>query len=304
MRNVCICGKSFKTHSGLLTHQRACIEFNKDLAPFCCICGYSAPTPQHLYEHRKYCKVYCDTNHLEVRNPKLDKYNDNRGWNRGLNKLDPIYGSSIQRSAEGARKYLLSLGDNNPLFKWYETASDEDIKHKLQKQSNTMKQQYADGSRVPHIGIGKGITFGLDIGDKTLFVRSSSEFIFALYLVDNHINFDYENIHVSYKGHTYFNDFYINDTVIEIKSFKSDKELTEKEAFISFGYIFKVIYDDEIDRYRYQLCSKFDIEYLLVSAYESDRLSSKYLVFNPESKEIRFIEKNSVHDNESNNTSS
>ena len=28
--HVCMCGKSFKSHSGLKTHERACIEYNSE----------------------------------------------------------------------------------------------------------------------------------------------------------------------------------------------------------------------------------------------------------------------------------
>lgn len=98
-------------------------------------------------------------------------------------------------------------------------------------------------------------------------MRSTFEFIYALYLADQKIDFDYEKIRVpalydnikdakyfeeitqnflKKKRKTLLSDFSIGNTVIEIKGIRSEKDILIKESFEKAGYVFKEVFVDEI----------------------------------------------------------
>ena len=78
----CLCGKSFKNNVALANHQRACKVFHSG-KHYACECGKEFDTPAERSSHYKYCETYCSTHNKQIRQPKLDKGNDNRGWNKG-----------------------------------------------------------------------------------------------------------------------------------------------------------------------------------------------------------------------------
>jgi len=176
--------------------------------------------------------------HKEGRIPtkQLDK---KRAWAKGLTKQTS---EAIRRISEANSIRLKKIGFNNPFVK----ASIERSKTKNHpahiKQSETRKKLYAQGLLTPAKGIGRGKYSYFIFNNKKVLLRSTFEFIFALYLVYKHIKFDYENIRVQYNGSTRINDFDIEGKLYEIKGFRGSHVDKVVEAFKNNGYVIRVIF--------------------------------------------------------------
>lgn len=248
---VCVCGKSYETNSGLKTHQRACIQFNKDKAPFVCICGKEFLTPAHMWNHQKYCKPYCDSVGKTVRDPKKDPNNKNRGkFLRGHSKYeDSPEGELIRKNALIHSEKMKSLGDSNPLVHWNKNKPRDSYERQIQ----TRHKHYLNNELNLPAGIGRGDTVYFIFHQNKFCLRSSYEFIYALYLAINNIDFEYEAIRIKYGDKLYFSDFSIKNTVIEIKGQKSEKDNLEEKAFTKSGYDFKILYEPDIRKLEVEL---------------------------------------------------
>lgn len=118
---------------------------------------------------------------------------------------------------------------------------------------------YAKGTIKPAKGVGRGKYSYFVYNDKTYMLRSTYEFIFAMYLAHiQHVQFDLESIRVaacketSY-GKTFISDFNIGNTVIEIKGIPSAKDIIVKESFEAAGYAFIELFHDDVMKLKQQL---------------------------------------------------
>lgn len=176
--------------------------------------------------------------HREGRIP-TEQLNGHRGWAKGLTKQ---ISDGLRRSGEAHSLRLKKMGNKNPLVQ----ASIERSKTKNHisyiKQASTRKKLYAQGLLTPAKGIGRGKYSYLIFKDKKYLLRSTFEFIFALYLLHKKINFGYENIRVQHKGSTRINDFEINGKIYEIKGFRGSHVDKVIEAFEENGFCIRVVY--------------------------------------------------------------
>lgn len=136
--------------------------------------------------------------------------------------------------------------------------------------SMSRKQGYASGRIKPAKGVGRGKYSYIVTPSKTYMLRSTYEFVFALYLLlIEKVDFELEAIKVpaireNIYGNTFLSDFSIDDTIIEIKGIPSGKDYYIKESFEAAGYKFIELFEDSISRLKVKLTdSGVDIDSLL-----------------------------------------
>lgn len=118
------------------------------------------------------------------------------------------------------------------------------------------------------------------INDKRYEFKSSWEFIYALYLYLNNIDFEYESLRLPYKDiddkdRVYVIDFLVNNEVHEVKGDFEDFDVLQKtkgRAVVDNGYRFKIIKRDYIKEYLNNI-KEFGID--LVSILEEIMNSDK-----------------------------
>lgn len=107
--------------------------------------------------------------------------------------------------------------------------------------------------------------------DNQIFIRSSYEAIYLLWLEWKNIKYKYEPFRLEYvnSNKLYIPDFYIIDSnlIVEIKGFLtneiSDKLLKCEETVLSKGYNWKLIVGDKIWKYYYELLNNdVNVDYL------------------------------------------
>ena len=220
---------------------------------FQCKCGRGFTKSQSLYAHQARCQIYLG----ERYDPSKHKgwnVGESRAWARGRTMHDPVYGESIRKSIESMRAA-------NPKGMLGKHQSEESKR----KQSETRKARYASGELTPAHGVGRGKYSYLLYGDKRILLRSTYEFIYALYLLYQGIDFEYETVRVTYLDHTYISDFLVDDTVIEIKGNYHADTSRPRKAFESAGYKYEVKFWEDISECYEYLKSKVDIDNLLES---------------------------------------
>ena len=144
---------------------------------------------------------------------------------------------------------MKALGDECLIVKWNKNRPLDSYK----RQVETRKKHYLDRSLNLPRGIGKGDTVIFKQNCEEICLRSSYEFIYALYLVLSHMSFEYESVRIEYNGKLYFSDFLVQDTIIEIKGMKSSKDADVSKVFTSAGYKFKILYEKDIEEIKIYL---------------------------------------------------
>lgn len=129
--------------------------------------------------------------------------------------------------------------------------TEEMKKYIGQRMSKILKEGYASGRLKPNKGIGRGKYSYFTYKGKTHLLRSTYEFVYALYLADKGIDFEYEAIRVpairknNYSS-TFISDFSFDNTVVEVKGIKSSKDTILKDSFEAVGYKFIEIFIEDI----------------------------------------------------------
>lgn len=147
--------------------------------------------------------------------------------------------------------------------------TDETKKKIGESVSKTRKKHYADGTITPAHGVGRGKYSYIIYKDKKYMCRSTYEFIYSLYLLKNHIEFDMEAIRVpairkNRFSNTFISDFSYGNTVVEVKGIKSGKDYYIKESFEAAGYKFIELYESDIIKCKDWLISNgLDIDNLI-----------------------------------------
>lgn len=118
--------------------------------------------------------------------------------------------------------------------------------------------------------MGRGKYSYLVYNNKKILLRSTYEFIFALYLLYKGIEFEYETVRApaitkNNYAETFISDFLIitTNTIVEVKGVKSGKDVYTREAFIALGYNYEIKYLKDIKEYKKFLSTKLDINYIL-----------------------------------------
>jgi hypothetical protein len=233
-------------------------QFIKEGDEFTCECGRKFTSSQSLYAHQSHCKIHLGDRYDPDKH-KGWNVGDVRAWHRGRTVDDPIYGESIKRSVKAMASAY------NPGMTGHHQSAESRL-----KQSETRKRKYLSGELLPAKGVGRGKYSYLIYNDKRIMLRSTYEFIYALYLLYHDIEFEYESVRVKsvtdYKyASSFISDFLIGNTIVEIKGFKTSKVDHAKKAFESAGYAYKLkTWDDITECYDY-LKSKIDIDNILES---------------------------------------
>lgn len=137
------------------------------------------------------------------------------------------------------------------------------------KVSETLKTRYASGELKPARGVGRGKYSYIIHGDMKYMFRSTYEFVFALHLIVENIQFEVEAVRVpavtpNRYTSTFISDFSIGNHIVEIKGIPSGKDKHEKAAFEAAGYTFEELYEDDIKAISEDLISKgYDIPDLI-----------------------------------------
>jgi hypothetical protein len=147
---------------------------------------------------------------------------------------------------------------------------DEATKKRIgQSVSQALKRGYAAGTIKPATGVGRGKYSYIIHGNKRYMFRSTYEFIFALYLIVEHIYFEVEAVRVpaaapNRYASTFISDFSIGNRIIEIKGIPSGKDKHERAAFEKAGYIFDELFDADIQNITKKLTEKgYDVTSIL-----------------------------------------
>lgn len=219
-----------------------------------CICGKEFIKWQSLNAHKGHCSLVRKSKGLSELVP--DRFGDARAWSRNITKEDPRY-KSFKKFINSGSDYRKSF--RNLLINWNKNKPKESYLH----QSITRKLRYAEGSLVPAPGIGRGKYSYFNYKDNRYLLRSTYEFIFALYLADSDKEFQYESVRVVFKNKTFISDFVVDNIIFEIKAIKDAKSNLVLEAFKSEGYNI-LVYDGEyIDILRDHLSSKYDLNSMI-----------------------------------------
>lgn len=246
-------------------------NFNNE-GHFVCKCGREFTKEQSYHAHQSHCKIHLDS----VGKPSHESHyiEDSRrrqGWNRGLTKDN---NESIRRQASAMRAYIKSLREDNPLIQFNKNKGSEVYK----KQAETRKRKYESGELTPAPGVGRGKYSYLSYKGKKILLRSTYELIYALYLLYQNIEFDYESVRSTYEGRTYISDFLVNNKVIEIKGNYHANTTKSRIAFESAGYQYEVLYWKDLQFIYDYLKSIIDIDKILLLVKEGHNSRNYYTV--------------------------
>lgn len=252
---TCECGRKFTKSQSLYAHQGRCIihlgddRYNKVSkryhtieGNYVCECGRKFTTNSSYIGHTSHCKAHLGE----------EAYNRNLSIRRENLKRVSIMNIGTHKSEESRRK-----------------------------QSETRKRKYLSGELTPAKGVGRGKYSYLIYNNTRIMLRSTYEFIYALYLLYNNTKFEYESVRVKsvtdYKyAKSFISDFLIGNTIVEIKGFKTSKLYHAKAAFESEGYNYKVITWTELSEYYEYLKSKLDIDKVLELIRQGNNKGNKY----------------------------
>ena len=212
MYNCKYCGKECKNDRSLRNHERLCKSNpSYDAKKFCCkYCGkyFSRIDRLHLHEEScsyNPCKIPCRT-----------------AWNRGLTKEN---NETIKRKAE-TLSYRIANGE---VIGCYGLRGENNYSTKLEVKAKISKTMIGNHNNDPSkTGRGKKGWY------KGFFCSSTYELAFIIYCLDKGIPvkkcsyvYDYE-----YEGkkHKYYPDFIVNNTIIEIKGFYTEKVRIKTES--------------------------------------------------------------------------
>lgn len=235
---------------------------------YACKCGRVFTNKQSYVSHCSHCET-----HLGYK-PKRRGSNIQDWWKK-LKEEDPdkfreLHSKAGKCSVEfSIRKYgesTLSIFSRTP-------SEDRDKAHK--KQSETRKRLILEGS----LDIPKGSHRSYGSYFNGIFLRSTYEAIYVVYLEYYNISWKYESERIYYNRKIWISDFKINKSnqIIEIKGIVSEG-LNVYKAFSENGYYISCLGPKEIGIIRNHLRSKgIEIDNLVDKIISTKKLSGKYL---------------------------
>lgn len=247
---TCECGREFSKSQSLYGHQSHCrvhlgdrsvneIRYHTVKGEYSCVCGRVFDNSSSYIGHTSHCKVYLGE----------ERYLRNKEITQRSQKI----------ACEASR-----------------TSHTEESRA---RQSETRKRKYKSGELTPAPGVGKGKYSYLNFNGTQILLRSTYEFIYALYLIYNSVEFEYESVRVTYDGHTYISDFRIGNKIVEIKgNYRADTS-KQRKAFESLGYQYEVKFWKDIEPCYLYLKSRIDIDSILERIREGHD-SKNYYVYN------------------------
>jgi hypothetical protein len=225
-------------------------------------------------EKQKYCAHagHCKRKALGIwKNPFKGK----EGWSKGLTAKTDDRLKKLGRLAS-----IRLQNKNDPFLIAGVKASRNRTEKSFKKQSETRKRLYKEGKLKPAAGIGRGKGSYLIYKGEKLYLRSTYEFIFVVYLLFKKIDFKYESVRVYYNGRNRFSDFEINGKLFEIKGrYKNKYRFDElKEAFVKNGHQIKIIFAETIETFkRYLERRNFKMSFYLDLIYQLAKKKQKFI---------------------------
>lgn len=248
---------------------------------FKCECGREFEKSRSLYGHQSHCRVHLGDRFIEGSRYHTIYGNYKCVCGREFNNSSSYIGHTPHCEIYlGEERYLKNKEafSNGQKFAT-EAARTSHTKESREQQSKTRKQKYLTGELSPALGSGRGTYSYIIYHSNKILLRSTYEFIYALYLAYNLIDFDYESIRVEYNDHVYISDFNVGNKVIEIKGDYHADISQQKLAFELSGYQYEVKFWKDLEPCYQYLKSKIDIDHLL-ELIKSGHNSKNYFVYN------------------------
>lgn len=263
----------------MLTSEKALkSEFNKPNIQYCKYCNKECHNLNSLKQHELRCKE----------NPNRKEYNRFAEYSIQYKK-----GKTKETSEEIAKQarillekyrngYVSPAKGKEGTFKGHRHS--QETKDRIGKSVSISRLKgYAEGTITPAEGVGRGNYSYIKCFGKTYMLRSTYEFVYALYLLHNHIQFDMENVRVpaireNKWAKTFICDFNIGNKIIEIKGIPSGKDYYIRESFEAAGYEFKELFYSDIEKIKEQLKLYYPIDELINSIHKG-HVSKDYFVY-------------------------
>ena len=239
-----------------------------------CSCGRTFENKQSYSNHHSFCKI-SNPDGYKRRCDSLKGRKMPSSWNKGLTK------NSDERVKNMSNKISNSMKNNeNVIERCREMASNRG-KDSYIKQSATRRMKFLSGELKPPKGAGRGKYSYIKYNSNRILLRSTYEFIYALYLLYQGVEFEYESVIVpsvtDYKyAKSFRSDFLIGNTVIEIKGYYSSKVNHAKLAFEASGYSYEVKYWKDLSPCYEYLKSKIDIDDILCKIRDGHNSKNYY----------------------------
>lgn len=230
---------------------------------YTCSCGREFQSKQAYCSHHGFCKIANPEGaKKKIESLRGRKMPSHSPWNKGLTKDTDSRVSSMSQTLSDSMKSSPAVINH-----CRDMAVNRD-RDTYKKQSVTRRQKFLSGELVPPVGAGRGKYSYLKYKANRILLRSTYEFIYALYLLYQGIEFEYESVVVpsitNYQyAKSFRSDFLIDNTIVEIKGYSSSKINHAKLAFEAAGYTYVIKYwEDLIPCYDY-LKTKIDIDSIL-----------------------------------------
>lgn len=255
-------------------------SFNKPNIQYCKYCGKECKNLNSLKQHE--CRCRENPNRKGADNLADYIINNRKGKNKS-NCIDIAKQSNAMRM-KYENGYVNPNRGKTGTFKGKHHS--QETKQRISSSvSASRKRGYANGTIVPAKGVGRGKYSYIIYKNNKYMMRSTYEFIYALYLISENIEFAYESIRVpalrenNYSS-TFISDFSIGKRVIEIKGIKSSKDIYERESFEAAGYEFEELFYSDIDNIKVLLKMRgFDVEGLIKNIVDGHN-SKQYFIYN------------------------
>lgn len=242
----------------------------------CQYCSKECKNDNSLRNHERMCK-----SNLHRQVSPFTAYNESirRGevkhWAKG----------ETAKTNPSIAKMVLNVQKTKSTRKYGGWHHSEEAKRKIgEASSRNLSEGYSTGRLSSPIGVGRGKYSYFIFNDKKHLLRSTWEFIYALYLAVQGIDFETEAIRVpaiteNKYAKTFISDFSYGNKIVEIKGIRSDKDRYLKESFEAAGYEFVELFEQDINIIKKALIScGYDIDTLLEKIRKGND-SKNYLVY-------------------------
>ena len=256
-------------------------NFNTSSTQHCSYCNKECHNLNSLKQHECRCK----------NNPNRREYNhlaqyssvSLKGQTKETSSIVAKSAASLKKAYASGKKISWTKGKRGTfLGKHHTEYSKQQISEHV---SISRKKGYANGTITPAPGVGRGKYSYIVTPMHQYMLRSTYEFIFALYLLKiEHVEFELEAIRVpairnNQYANTFLSDFSVENTVIEIKGISSGKDYYIKESFEAAGYTFVELYHDTVEKMKNKLVENgIDMDKLLKLIVEGHN-SRNYFVY-------------------------
>ena len=249
---------------------------NLEFICFCKYCGKECKNLNSLRNHERLCKL-----NPEKQVSSFMAYNEAircgeiKHWAKG----------ETAETNPSIAKMVLNVRKTKSMRTYSGWHHSNEAKRKIgEASSKNLSEGYASGRLSSPVGVGRGKYSYFIFNGKKHLLRSTWEFLYALYLATQGIDFETESIRVpaitkNKYAKTFISDFSYENKVVEIKGIKSDKDIYLKESFEAAGYEFIELFEKDIDIIKKSLTSSgYDIDMLLESIKKGSN-SKNYFVY-------------------------